>query len=67
MTAERMRRHRSRMAAGRVILRVEVDEVELAEVLIENRFLRPNYSARRELEAATEKMLAWAHRPVGDE
>lgn len=60
-----MRRHRARLAAGRVILRVEVDEVELSEALIESGFLRRDYSTRRELEAAAEKLLAWAHRPVG--
>jgi len=64
MTAVRMRRHRERLAAGRVVLRVEVDEIELAEALIENRFLRPDWESRRELERATERMLAWAHRPI---
>lgn len=57
--AERMRRHRARRAAGRAVLRVEVDLVELVPALVEARLLGLwDESDRGAVERATERALA---------
>lgn len=57
--AERMRMHRQRIAAGRIVLPVEVDEGRLVDVLIASRLLHPSAaddrdSIRRALEGLIE-------------
>jgi len=57
--AERQRRYLARQAANRVVLRVEVDEFELAEFLIDAGFLELAASDDRDaLRSALEKWIA---------
>ena len=56
-----MRRYRARRAAGKIVLPVEVDDVDLAERLIEAGFLpRRLADDRRALKDAAERYLAGA-------
>jgi hypothetical protein len=56
--AERQRRHRQRIANGRVILAVEVDEVNLAEKLVEAGYLSSQDDSRSALQAALERAIS---------
>lgn len=56
--AKKMRRHRARRRAGRIVLSVEVDEVGSVEFLIAARLLSPGVEhGRAAIEEATEKFL----------
>lgn len=57
--ADRQRRLRRRRAAGRAVLRVEIDEVEHVERLIAAGFLDPHQCDDRDaIERATARLLA---------
>jgi hypothetical protein len=59
MSADKMRRYRARRAAGKVVLSVEVDDVDLAERLVEAGFLpRRLVDDREALRQAAERYLA---------
>lgn len=54
----RVREHRARQKAGRVVLAVEVDEVKLVAALIDSRLLDATAADDREaIERATEKLI----------
>jgi hypothetical protein len=57
--AARMRRRRAREREGKAVLRIEVDEIEVAEVLCAARLLDPvlNHS-REDIARGIEKLLA---------
>jgi hypothetical protein len=56
--AARLRRFRERQANGHIILRLEVDEVALTELLVAAGLLPPATDHERtEIEAATERLL----------
>lgn len=56
--AERARRHRRRQRAGRIVLSLEVDEVDHVEMLIEAGFLcRSGAEDRDEIAAATARLV----------
>ena len=58
MTADRMRRHRARRAAGRAILKVEVHLAELADALVEAGWLKAwDQEDRGEVRAALERLI----------
>ncbi len=58
-SSSRMRRHRARQRAGRLVLAVEVDEVGLVELLIETgRLSRDRSEDRKAITDATTKLLA---------
>lgn len=57
--AERQRQYRARRGAGRVALRVVVDEVAVAEAMIAAHFLPASLADdRKALAAAVERLLA---------
>jgi hypothetical protein len=60
--AQRQRRRRERQRAGKALLRIEVDEVGLAEALCRHGFLAPlKADDKAALEGATEYVLGvWA-------
>lgn len=59
--SDKMRRYRARRAAGKVVLSVEVDDVDLAERLVEAGFLsRGLADDRQALKEAAERYLAGA-------
>ena len=56
--AERQRHYRARRNAGRVSLRIVVDEAALADALVSARFLRAELADdRKALAAAVERLL----------
>jgi hypothetical protein len=56
--AIRLKRRRARFKAGKIVLPVAVDEVELIEFLIEGGWLAPNQQDdRRALATASERFL----------
>jgi hypothetical protein len=56
--AQRVAQHRARRTAGRVVLQIEVDEIALADTLIEARLLDPDLAEdRTALAQATARLL----------
>jgi hypothetical protein len=56
--ADRMRRHREREARGKIVLRIEADEVALIETLAAARLIdRMSDPSRPDLERAVELLL----------
>jgi hypothetical protein len=56
--ADRQRLHRERSRCGKIILRLEVDEVLLTELLVAAKLLEPKVDhGRSEIERATEKLI----------
>jgi hypothetical protein len=57
--AERQRRHRARRANGRIVVRAEVDEIELVQMLVAERLLEHHQQEdRKAIENATERLFA---------
>lgn len=56
--AERQREHRRREASGRILLTVEVDEIEVTEVLRAARLLNPMLEhSREDIALAVERLI----------
>jgi len=55
--ADRLRRHRARQAAGRIVIAVEIVELEVVAALVEGGLLADWTDDKREIAGAIEKAL----------
>jgi hypothetical protein len=62
--AERLRRHRARAAAGRIVVAVEIDELEVVGALVEGGLLAAWTDDKAEIQAAIQKALRLLCQPI---
>ena len=66
--AERQRRYRTRRSLGRMVLKIEVDDVDLPELLMAEGWLKErDQSDPAAIAASLERMVAWLSRPAAND